>query len=571
MDWEYSKFNEEAVKNFSIENNISKNISRLLLNRGIDTKEKLDTFLNPRIDKLRDPFLFENMDLAVEKVLKIKDEKKTLFIYGDYDVDGITAAAFLTIVFRNIGINAKYHITNRMEEGYGLNKNAIDEIERRNGSLIITVDTGVNSENEIIYARNKGIEIIITDHHKIFEEKKLLKDVVLINPKQSKTYSFKYLAGAGVALKLAEAVYDKLNISKENIYEYFDIVMIGTVADVVPMIDENRVIIKRGLEILKNTKIKGLTYLLKYLKLMNKEISTTDISFYIAPMLNALGRIGTSNIGVEFFLENDDFEIYNIIEEMKKANKTRRNLEREIFTEINDNILKVDKNLNYIFLVSEKWHPGIIGVVSSRLAIKYNLPVFLISLKNGMGKASCRSIEGINIFNILKEISGEFIRFGGHDLAAGFVAKKEKLKYIEEKISEKILEMKTKKDAHILNIDYHLEIDQIDKDFMKSLKDLSPFGLKNTQPIFCDNSVFFIKLKKFGVDNRHFKTFIKKNDKIYPATGFNLGTKIDDTVSPAQMFEIVYYPEKIIYRDEERIQIKIKDFKIKDDFYTIFK
>ena len=569
MHWEYSEFDEQLVKSKAEEYQLSENITKLLLNRGIDTKEKVKEYTDPDISSLRDPFKFEKMEEVVSKIIQIKNSGEKLFIYGDYDVDGITAAAFLTIVFRQIGIDVDYYIPNRMDEGYGLNKEAIKKIHEKKGRFIITVDTGVNSKTEVEYARSMGIDIVITDHHKMVKDEND-EGVIIINPKFSKNYEFKYLSGAGVAFKLAQALYIRLGESLEGLYQYMDIVMIGTVADVVPMIDENRILIKKGLEVIKNTKIKGLVYLLKYLRLEEKELTTTDVSFFISPLLNALGRIGNSRVGVEFFLQEDDFLIYNIIEEMKKSNKKRRKLERRIFNEIDCEWSSREGEFKYLFLKSESWHPGIIGVVSSRLAFKYNVPTILVAIKDGIGKASCRSINGVNIFNILTSMEEKFVRFGGHDLASGFIAKLEDLDDIEERIGKYIYSLDSSDEKRVLKIDYKLPIEEIDDDFLRKLRMLSPYGLENQQPLFFDKDLAFERTRKFGVENRHFKTFIKKNGKTYSAVAFNLAHKVDDNMASIQKFDIIYYPEKINYNGEEILQIKIKDLRSKDEFFELF-
>lgn len=570
MRWEFSQLENDLVEKKSEEWRFSENYTRLLLNRGVDTKEKIEEFIEPHVEKFRDPFEFERMDEVVNKICTLRDRGEKMYIYGDYDVDGITAAAFLVHVFKEIGIDVDYYIPNRMEEGYGLDKKAIEYIRKKGGKLIITVDTGVNSVEEVEEARKLGVDVVITDHHKIVKEEGDEK-LLIINPKLSDQYTFKFLAGAGVALKVAQAVYKQLDIPLEKLYSYIDIVMIGTVADVVPMIDENRIIIKKGLEVLKNTKVKGLTYLLRYLKLQNKDITTTDISFFVSPLLNSLGRIGVSKVGADFFIAEDDFEIYNIIEEMKKSNKKRRELERSIFSEIDSDIQKMeDKEFKYLFLKSERWHPGVIGVVSSRLAMKYNVPVVLIALRDGVGKASCRSIQGINIFNILKDMGDKLLRFGGHDLASGFIAKTEMLDAIEEKLKESINESGRKKEEKILKIDGEFPIEDIDSSLLEDLNNIAPYGLGNEHPLFIDQGLSFENLKKFGVENRHFKTFIRKGGKRYSAVAFDLAHKIDEYGYALQKFDVVYHPEKVYYRGEEILQIRIKDFKVEDDFYNIF-
>lgn len=561
MIWKNNNIPENIVAEKADAWKTSKILTRLLLNKKLTEKKDVERFINPCLDQLRNPFDFEKMEEAVDKIIKLKEKNQRIYIYGDYDVDGITAASFLVLVFREIGIDTRYYIPSRMEENYGLDKKTIDFIDERKGKMVITVDTGANSIEDIRYAKSLGIEVIVTDHHKSTKEKSD-EEYILINPKLSENYKFKYLSGAGVALKLAQGVYRKLDISEEKLYKYLDIVMIGTVADVVPMIDENRVIISKGLQVLKETKVKGLIYLIKYLKFQNKNINTTDVSYFISPLINSLGRIGVSKIGADFFIEEDDFKIYNIIEEMKKTNKIRRKLEKKIYDEAIEIIEKKDnfKNLSYIFLTSKNWHPGVIGVVSSRLSIKFGVPVILVAIKNGVGKASCRSNNGVNIFNIFKDMESKLVRFGGHDLAAGFIAEVGKLKEIENEFSKEIEKLKTEREEKILEVDLELSIDDINEDILEDIKILSPYGLENQQPLFMDKGVYIKNVEKFGVEDRHFNGIIGKNKKEYPFIAFNLSNEIDYK-NPKEKFDIVYYPEKINIKGKERYSIKIKSIK----------
>lgn len=570
MHWEYSSLPQTLIDTKAAQWKKNRLLTTLLLNRGFEDGKKADEFISPKISDFRDPFKFEKMEKVVDKILEKREKKEKVFIYGDYDVDGITAAVFLVLVFRNIGIEVDYYIPNRMEEGYGLDKKTIDFINTENGKLVITVDTGVNSIEDVKYAESLGIDVIVTDHHKSIKEEED-DHLLLLNPKLSDTYEFKYLSGAGVALKVAQGVYQKLKIDIKDLYQYMDIVMIGTVADVVPMTDENRIIIKQGLRALKKTKVKGLMYLLKYLKFQNKTINTTDVSYFISPLINSLGRIGVSKMGADFFLKEDDFEIYNIIEEMKKSNKKRRELEKNIYDEANQEIAKIGiKNLKCIFLSSEKWHPGVIGVVSSRLSVKYNIPVTLVAFKDGIGKASCRSVKGISVFNIFQKMGEKLVRFGGHDLAAGFIVKAENLEEVKNIFEASIENIKIEKEKKSLKIDAEYSIENIDEDMFETMESISPYGLENPHPLFIDRELSFESIKKFGVDERHFNGIIRKNGKNYHMVAFDLGHKINEIEAKIQKFDIVYYPEKTLYRGEEIFQIRIKDIKIKDDFYEIF-
>ena len=563
MKWELKSYNEDYLTSKSSEFGESKLISRLLLNREINTKEKVSKFLNSDKKDIHNPFLFENMERVVERIKKAGRNKEKIVIYGDYDVDGISGVAYLVIMLRKLGLNVDYYIPNRVHEGIGINKNLLNFLKKWDAKLFITVDISINNCEEILMLKNSGIDIIITDHHRqigVLENRKQEKElgILTINPKTSSTYPNKSLSGSGVAFKLADAIYERYDANKKILYDYMDIIMIGTVADVVPMTDENRFIIKKGLYNLRKTKIKGLKYIISYLKINPKNITTSDIGFYIAPIFNALGRIDNSKMVVNFFIQEDDFKIFAIIEEMKKANKIRRYLEIEIYNEIEEKIQKLN-NPKYIFMKSRKWHSGVIGVVCSRISIKYNIPVILVSIKNGYGKASCRSIEGLNIFDILKETSDKFDRFGGHDLAAGFLVSEKYLAEIERYLKKRLLTTNKSNMEKVLNIDAKLGIEEINKNKLLDINRLSPFGLDNQEPNFIDTGVKFVNFTKFGVNNRHFKGYIRKNNRFISVIGYNLGHKLK-LKNLNKKYEIVYTPVFKSVRTDLFIELKVKDF-----------
>ena len=541
-------------------------IKELLEKRDHESKNQIEKFINPDYSDLKNPFDFENMEAIVNKIISARENNEKIFIYGDYDVDGISGTAFLTKFFNEIGISADCYIPSRKETDYGVSKKSIDYFHKRHGKLVITVDTGYNTIEDVRYAKSLGIEVIVTDHHKTVKEK-FDDEILYLNPKLSKSYKFQYLSGAGVAFKLAQGVCMKLDLDMEIIYKYLDIVMIGTIADVVPMIDENRLIIKKGLKIIKNTKVKGLSYLLNYLRLNKKTLTTTDVSYYISPLINSLGRVGISRMGADFFLKDDDFDLYNIIEEMKEQNKQRRALEKNIFDDAMRKIknLKIPlEKLSVIFLSSPKWHPGVIGVVSSRLAIKFNIPVVLVAIEGDCGKASCRSVGDISIFNLLSDVKNLLERYGGHDLAAGFVIHKENISKVKEYFINTIPKMKleynkNKKDYE-KDFDFELPIEELGDKAFEFMEKMGPFGSNNPHPLFFDRNLKLDDIKKFGVDFRHFNGIIYKDKVNYNAVGFELAEEI----SPDYMnktYNIVYYPEKIILNDEEVTQIILKSIK----------
>lgn len=541
-------------------------IKELLEKRNHESKNQIEKFINPDYSDFRNPFDFENMEAIVNKIIFARKNKEKIFIYGDYDVDGISGTAFLTKFFNEIGIIVDCYIPSRKETDYGVSKKSIDYFHKRQGKLVITVDTGYNTIEDVRYAKSLGIEIIITDHHKTVKEK-FDDEILYLNPKLSKTYKFQYLSGAGVAFKLAQGICMSLGLDMEIIYKYLDIVMIGTIADVVPMMDENRLIIKKGLKIIKNTEVKGLSYLLNYLRLNKKTLTTTDVSYYISPLINSLGRVGISRMGADFFLKDDDFDLYNIIEEMKEQNKQRRTLEKHIFDDAMRKIknlkIPLDK-LSVIFLSSPKWHPGVIGVVSSRLAIKFNIPVILVAIEGDYGKASCRSVGDISIFNLLSDVKNLLERYGGHDLAAGFVIHKENISKVKEYLINTIPKMKlehnkNKKDYE-KNFDFELPIEDLGDKTFEFMEKMGPFGSNNPHPLFFDRDLKLGEVKRFGVDSRHFNGIIYKDNVSFNAVGFELAEKIASDYMN-KTYNIVYYPEKIILNDEEVTQIILKSIK----------
>ena len=541
-------------------------IKELLEKRNHESKNQIEKFINPDYSDFRNPFDFENMEAIVNKIIFARKNKEKIFIYGDYDVDGISGTAFLTKFFNEIGIIVDCYIPSRKETDYGVSKKSIEYFHKRHGKLVITVDTGYNTIEDVRYAKSLGIEIIVTDHHKTVKEK-FDDEILYLNPKLSKTYKFQYLSGAGVAFKLAQGICMSLGLDMEIIYKYLDIVMIGTIADVVPMMDENRLIIKKGLKIIKNTEVKGLSYLLNYLRLNKKTLTTTDVSYYISPLINSLGRVGISRMGADFFLKDDDFDLYNIIEEMKEQNKQRRTLEKHIFDDVMRKIknlkIPLDK-LSVIFLSSPKWHPGVIGVVSSRLAIKFNIPVVLVAIEGDYGKASCRSVGDISIFNLLSDVKNLLERYGGHDLAAGFVIHKENISKVKEYLINTIPKMKlehnkNKKDYE-KNFDFELPIEDLGDKTFEFMEKMGPFGSNNPHPLFFDRDLKLGEVKRFGVDSRHFNGIIYKDNVSFNAVGFELAEKIASDYMN-KTYNIVYYPEKIILNDEEVTQIILKSIK----------
>lgn len=555
MIWTFQKINKVAVGKLNGIYKLLKPILIVLVNRGYMDKRSIASFIYVSYNQLHSPWLFETMKSAVDLLISHKENK--VLIYGDYDVDGITATAFLTKVLKEVGFNVEYYIPNRSYEEYGLTKEYIDTIKKSNIQLIITVDTGINSIEEIEYARGCGIDVIVTDHHRIVTQHG--EPFLMVNPKVSESYPFNDLSGVGVAFKFAQGVYEELGKKAELLFRYIDLVMFGTIADVVSLESENRIIVRKGLEKIKKSEFKGLRYLLNYLKLSHKELTTADISFYVAPLFNALGRTGKPMLAVEFLLEERDARLFQIIDEMKEANLKRRRVEKHTFEEIiksNEFLSYTDKK--YIFLKSYYWNPGILGVLSSKLSLKYKKPVILITIRNGFAKASCRSVEGINIFDTLATAKEDYIRFGGHNLAAGFVSNAEKLEIIEEKIAKSLENCYSKSIKEELIIDTELQFKELTPTFMRQLGKLLPFPNGKKTPLFFTKDVNLYNVYYFGQKKQHFTATVKQGPQVFSATGFNLGERLQG-YKDNLTYDIIYMPEQIEKDGVKIIQIKIKD------------
>lgn len=433
--WIYN--NKNNIRDFNLEK-YSKDILAILKSREIFGEENIEKFLNSNLNDLRNPYDLEDMEKAVDYILEKKKNKENIWIYGDYDVDGITSTSLLYLAFKEIGIDVNYYIPLR-DEGYGLNKNAIKEIKDNGGDLVITVDCGISSIDEINYANELHLDVIITDHHEI--NNKIPNAYAIINCKREKNnFDFKHLAGVGTAFMLILALYKKLNIL-ESAYKYLDICAIGTVADLVPLVEDNRIFVKKGLEILKKTKWNGLKTLIRKLfpDFETKIYDTYDIGFIIAPVFNAVGRLEDAKMAVELFISDDnkicDEVSYNLIQK----NLERKNIQQEIF-ENSIKIIEENKlyQKNSIILARENFHHGVIGIVASKIIEIYYKPTIIMEIKKneGFATASCRSIEKFNIIEALNSMKELFLKYGGHAGAAGFSILVENIDIFEEKFNK---------------------------------------------------------------------------------------------------------------------------------------
>lgn len=477
---------KENKKNYTIKK-YSQDMLSILESRGLTTEEQIEKFIECSTSDLRNPFDLADMEKAVNFILEKREKKETIWIYGDYDVDGITSTSLLYLGFKEIGINTEYYIPLR-DEGYGLNKNAIKEIKDAGGDTVITVDCGISSLEEIDYANELRMNMIITDHHEINNE--LPKAYCVINCKrEDNKYDFKSLAGVGTAFMLLLALYRKLNI-EDSVYKYLDIAAIGTVADIVPLVEDNRIIVKQGLKQLRKTKWNGLNTLLRKIfpDFREKEYDTYDVGFIIAPVFNAAGRLEDAKMGVELFTSDNNKVCDELSYALMEKNAERKNIQSDIYESVVDEIERkklYEKNI--IVAAEENFHHGVIGIVASKIIDRYYKPAVIMEIKKneGIATASCRSIEGFNIIEALNSMKELFVKYGGHAGAAGFSIPIENIEIFTERM-DKYIEENMDKSYFMkpVKIDKEVQLQKISYDFLEEISKLKPFGFGNPIPLF---------------------------------------------------------------------------------------
>ena len=554
--WQIYDINEEIISEIENKYKINKLLATILANRGITTEESIRLFLNPTRDDFHDPFLITDMEKAVERIITAINKKEKITIYGDYDVDGITSITVLKSFLRDRGIEVDTYIPNRLDEGYGLNNSAIDKIKNKGCELMITVDCGISAIDEVNYANSLGIEVIVTDHHEAGNE--IPKALAVIdNKRKDSTYSFRELAGVGVVFKLIQALSIKLNLKEEEYLKYLDIVCIGTISDIVPLVDENRVITKLGLMLVRQTRNIGLQAVLK--SSGYSKIDSNTISFGVAPRLNACGRMGKADEALKLFLSKNVNEVIQLSKELNDFNRERQEKEKEIYENA---IAQIEKEhldeKNTIILRGKNWHHGVIGIVSSKITEKYFKPSILLSFEeDGIGKGSGRSIPGFDLHEALMQCLDVIEKFGGHAMAVGITVREEHFDEFKEKFENIAISKHIEEILPIINIDAKINLSDINKEMVESLKELEPFGEGNKMPIFAFKNLKIDSIRALS-EGKHLRLTLKDNNTIVNAIGFNLGQmaeeyRIGDKVDVVGVLEINSF------NGVENLQINIKD------------
>lgn len=581
--WIVTNYDNEQVARLSEALALSPLCTKLLIRRGYTDVVRAKNFLSKDPTGFHSPFLMKDMEKATKIVENsIQNGDKTL-IWGDYDVDGVTSSTILYKYFKSLGFDVDYYIPRRLDEGYGLNKEAIEEFAKRGGKLLITVDCGITADEEILFAKEFGIKVIVTDHHECRET--IPRADAVVNPKRHDcNYPFKELAGVGVAFKFicaCEMVLKNLSHHKAlelTLKNYADFTSIGTIADVMPIADENRLIVNRGLIDISNTSNVGLAALIDdagiYSKsYKKKKISSTTIGFVLAPKINAAGRMGTSRSAVDLFLTESREKAAELAGELSRINKDRQALENII---LNQAVEKIEKEFDFdndkvIILSDNDWHHGVIGIVASRITEKYNLPAILVSFKNeghemeeNLGKGSGRSIKGFNIVEALNKCSDILLKFGGHELAAGLSVDIKNFEEFKRRMNSYANEAFLDIDgAKSIEVDCKVSSDEITVDTANEISQLEPFGLSNAVPIFCSDNMIITSIMSIG-ENKHTKITLKKDGKYFVALFF--GRPIDTLpYLEGDIVDVVFNIDINTFKNQQSVQMIIRDIRLSDD------
>lgn len=557
--WLVSKTNPEFIRYLSEQASISPAFAQILVNRGFKDADSIRKFISPSIDGMHDPFLMPDMERAVERLRIAVEKDETVFVHGDYDADGVTSTAILVQTFRKLGLKTFYHIPDRIADGYGLGDKGIQKAVACKADIIITADCGISSEKEVFAANSLGIDVIITDHHE--PPRKLPDALALIDPHRTDSeYPFKYLAGVGVAFKLIQALvgaYGNTPLLSDGfrIEELLDLVALGTIADSVPLIGENRIFATYGLKALNNGRCrKGITAI-KEVAGINKDVRSVTLSYTIIPRINAAGRLDDAGQVVELFLTEDEMKAGAIAKFLEEQNRKRQKIEGDVLGSALD---MIDRNRpdSAIVLASRDWHPGVIGIVASRLVDMFYRPVFLFSLKDSVGKGSARSIPPFHLYNAVNECSELLIGFGGHRQAAGLKIDRDNLPAFREKMNNIVGETLSDDDmVPALGIDAAVTFSDLNFNLINEIRLLEPYGESNREPVFGSKDITMINQRIVG--NNHLKIQLKQSGIHLDSIGFNMGNQ-SGQIKSAPSLDIAYVPDINEWNGTRSLQLNLK-------------
>ncbi len=542
---------------------VPKVFAGILLARGVHSLDEAKSFFKPDWDDLYDPFLMKDMDKAVDRITLALDRKERIFIFGDYDVDGITSVSLLYLFLTQLGLEVFFYIPDRLREGYGLSAAGVQDAVNVGATLMLTVDCGITGQEEIALARQHGIDVIVSDHHEPGPE--LPDAVAILDPKRKDcAYPFKELAGVGVAFKLCQAVAQQLKLDDWSVRQYVDLVALGSAADIVPLVDENRLLVKKGLEEINSFKRVGIRALIESSGQSGKKIGTGQIVFILAPRINAVGRMGNAERAVRLLITESEQQAKNIAGILESENRNRKTIDEETFQEALK-VIEAEYDVDThraVVLAQEGWHAGVIGIVASRIAEQIHRPTVMIAVEDGIGKGSARSVANFDIFSALKQCEHHLLGFGGHRYAAGLSIALENLDAFRQEfqtvaagiIEEEDLEKK-------LWIDAELNLTDINDKFIRILNYFSPFGPRNMRPVFVSHDLQVVGSHRI-VGRNHLKFKVRQQrGQIFDAIGFNLGDLAYRLAPGETNLDLAYVIEENYWNGQTKIQLRVKDLR----------
>ena len=566
MRWKIKQPSEDHVASLKKEFNTSEIIAKVLANRGIESLKSSHNFFNPSNDQLHDPFMMKNMDIAVDRISKNIQNQKPILIFGDYDVDGTTGASLLYLGLKDLNAIVEYYIPHREKEGYGLSSGGIDYAQSVGADLLITCDCGINAFQPVDYANEHGVDIIITDHH--IPDKKLPNAYAVLNPKQKGCeYPFKGLCGCGVAFKLISALSEKSGIGQNVGLNYLDLVTLATSADMVPILDKNRVLVHGGLDQLEESKSPGIHQLLVQTGLVGESLNVGKLVFGLAPKINAAGRMGDANRTVELLTTSDKTRAEELASILVRENKRRQLIQEDI---VNDAIRlvhsQIDLENNKVVIIGAKgWHPGVVGIVASRIKDEFSRPAIVIAFdKEGIGKGSARSIPNLDLYEALSYAAKFLEGYGGHPMAAGLTVREDKFENFKSLFLRNVNKILTNDDLiPAISIDGEMALTDINSRFMRFLEKLGPFESGNMRPKFVSRNLSISGQPRLMGNGEHIRFIVSQNGRNYPAVGFKLSSHYEDLIRGVPV-DIAYVVEVNQWQGQSNIQLNVRDIQLSD-------
>ncbi len=557
------------VKRLSDELTISPILTEILVNRGIDTYEKARAFFRPSVEDLHDPKLMDGMTIAVERIARALKNNETIVVYGDYDVDGTNGASLLWDFLIKAGARAKYFIPDRVRDGYGLSIAGIDHVKQSGASLLLAVDCGVTAAKQVDYARSLGIDVVICDHHEPGDP--LPNAVAVLDPlKRSCSYPYKFLCGCGVGFKLVQALCEDSLVrsriggdGEELLLAYLQYDTLATIADIVPLTLENRIIVKLGLELINTAPLPGIRALIESAGLKPGRVNAGQVVFVLAPRINAVGRLGDAMRAVELLTSESYEKALPLAQVMEEENRNRRKIDEDTFAKAQEYIdQNIDVEQNHaIVLHQDTWHPGVIGIVASRIVERYYRPTVLMTTIDGVAKGSARSISGFDIYQALKKCEDKLIQFGGHKYAAGLTVELDKIPEFREAFYRVANETLPKELLiPVIHIDSEIDVSELTPKFVRVLSQFAPFGPDNMRPVFSAHSVELFGQPRI-VGRNHLKFKVRKNGRTIDAVGFNLGDLLNRTIQGRAGLDLAFSLDENDFEGEMMPQLKLRDIK----------